>query len=131
MKRFGPGLLIMAAFIGPGTVTTASAAGANYGFALLWALLFSVVATIVLQEMAARLGLVTGKGLADALRTTFNNKVFANLSIVLVVLAIGFGNAAYESGNIAGSSLGLAAITLGMVRFGGGNCFRLAGIWSV
>jgi NRAMP (natural resistance-associated macrophage protein)-like metal ion transporter len=101
----------MAAFIGPGTVTTASAAGANYGFALLWALLFSVVATIVLQEMAARLGLVTGKGLADALRTTFNNKVFANLSIVLVVLAIGFGNAAYESGNIAGSSLGLAAIT--------------------
>ena len=89
MKRFGPGLLIMAAFIGPGTVTTASAAGANYGFALLWALLFSVVATIVLQEMAARLGLVTGKGLADALRTTFNNKVFANLSIVLVVLAIG------------------------------------------
>jgi NRAMP (natural resistance-associated macrophage protein)-like metal ion transporter len=111
VKRFGPGLLIMAAFIGPGTVTTASAAGANYGFALLWALLFSVVATIVLQEMAARLGLVTGKGLADALRTTFNNKVFANLSIVLVVLAIGFGNAAYESGNIAGSSLGLAAIT--------------------
>ncbi len=63
MKLFGPDLLVMAAFIGPGTVATASKAGAHYGFALLWALLFSVMATMVLQEMAARLGLVTGKGL--------------------------------------------------------------------
>ena len=42
----------MAAFIGPGTVTTASKAGAEYGFALMWALLFSVLATLVLQELA-------------------------------------------------------------------------------
>ena len=76
MKRVGPGFMVMAAFIGPGTVITASKAGAQYGFALMWTLLFSVVATLVLQEMAARLGLVTGKGLSQALRTSFNNRFF-------------------------------------------------------
>jgi manganese transport protein len=111
MKRVGPGLLVMAAFIGPGTVTTASKAGAQYGFALMWALLFSILATLVLQEMAARLGLVTGKGLSEALRTSFDNRFFSMMATVLVILAIGFGNAAYESGNIAGASMGLAAIT--------------------
>jgi hypothetical protein len=56
---FGPGFLVTAAFIGPGTVTTASTAGANFGFALVWTLVFSIAATIVLQEMSARLGTVT------------------------------------------------------------------------
>jgi Mn2+/Fe2+ NRAMP family transporter len=108
---FGPGILVTAAFIGPGTVTTASIAGANYGFALLWALLFSVIATIILQEMAARLGLVTREGLAEALRATFSGSWLGGAAIVLVVAAIGVGNAAYEAGNIAGASLGLAALT--------------------
>ncbi len=72
MKKFGPALLITAAFIGPGTVTTATLAGGNYGFALVWALLFSVIATFVLQEMASRLGLVTGSGLAEAIRNQFS-----------------------------------------------------------
>jgi Mn2+/Fe2+ NRAMP family transporter len=103
--------MVMAAFIGPGTVITASKAGAQYGFALMWTLLFSVLATLVLQEMAARLGLVTGKGLSQALRTSFNNRFFRLLAIILVILAIGFGNAAYESGNISGASMGLEAIT--------------------
>ncbi|GAB3093748.1 divalent metal cation transporter [Aestuariicella hydrocarbonica] len=111
MRKFGPGLLVMAAFIGPGTVTTASNAGAQYGFALLWALLFSIVATMVLQEMAARLGLVSGQGLAQALRTTFANPLFSRLAVILVVAAIGFGNAAYESGNISGTSMALANVT--------------------
>mgnify|MGYP001812654658 CR=1 FL=1 len=111
MKRIGPGLLVMAAFIGPGTVTTASKAGAEYGFALMWALLFSVLATLVLQEMAARLGLVTGQGLSQALRESFDNPLFRILAVALVILAIGCGNAAYESGNIAGAAMGLAAIT--------------------
>ena len=76
MRRMGPGLMVMAAFIGPGTVITASKAGAQYGFALMWALLFSVIATLVLQEMAARLGLVTGEGLSEALRSSFSNRFF-------------------------------------------------------
>ncbi len=103
--RFGPGLLVTAAFIGPGTITTASAAGAGFGFALLWALVFSVLATAVLQEMAARLGLVTREGLAQAMRSTFSNPWLGKGSVLLVVAAIGFGNAAYEAGNIAGAAL--------------------------
>ena len=111
MKHFGPGLLVTAAFIGPGTITTASTAGANYGFTLLWALLFSVLATWVLQEMAARLGLVTGEGLSQALRTAFNHPVLKLATIMLVVAAIGFGNAAYEAGNIAGAAIGAQSLT--------------------
>ncbi|MGK7311468.1 MAG: divalent metal cation transporter, partial [Candidatus Longimicrobiales bacterium M2_2A_002] len=66
--RIGPGAVVAAAFIGPGTVTTATLAGAGYGYTLLWALTFSLLATLVLQEMAARLGLVTGEGLGEAVR---------------------------------------------------------------
>ncbi|MEM1111361.1 MAG: Nramp family divalent metal transporter [Pseudomonadota bacterium] len=108
--QFGPGLLVTAAFIGPGTVTTASAAGANFGFALAWALLFSVFATAVLQEMAARVGLVTRQSLAEAMRASFGNPLFGRLAVVLVVAAIGLGNAAYEAGNIAGAALALTSL---------------------
>jgi manganese transport protein len=109
--RFGPGILITAAFIGPGTITTASAAGASYGFALLWALLFSIFATIVLQEMAARLGLVTRMGLAEAMRSSFKSAWLGKAAVILIVAAIGFGNAAYEAGNIAGAALALASVS--------------------
>lgn len=110
-NRFGPGILVTAAFIGPGTITTASSAGANFGFALLWALVFSIFATIILQEMSARLGLVTREGLAEAMRSTFHSQLFGGFSVLLVVAAVGFGNAAYEAGNIAGASLAIASVT--------------------
>lgn len=109
LKKLGPGILVTAAFIGPGTITTASAAGANFGLALLWTLLFSVVATIVLQEMAARLGLVSGAGLADALRVSFHGPTRV-LVIALILIAIAFGNAAYQAGNVIGASMGLETV---------------------
>ncbi|WP_062569170.1 Nramp family divalent metal transporter [Pseudoalteromonas arabiensis] len=108
--RLGPGLLVTAAFIGPGTITTASVAGANFGFALIWTLLFSVIATILLQSMAARLGVATGHDLASALRTTIQTPVFKALAAILVISAIGIGSAAYEAGNLTGASLGLQEI---------------------
>ena len=110
-RTFGPGLLVTAAFIGPGTVTTASQAGAGFGVAIAWALVFAVVATIVLQEMSARLGLVTREGLGEALRSTFTSRGPRTLAALLVVAAIGLGNAAFEMGNIAGAALGLQALT--------------------
>jgi manganese transport protein len=110
-RRFGPGLLVTAAFIGPGTVTTASIAGADFGFALVWALVFSIGAAMVLQEMSARLGIVSREGLGEALRTTFRNPVVAIGVAVLVVAAIAFGNAAFQTGNVVGASLGLEALT--------------------
>ena len=87
--RFGPGLVVTAAFIGPGTITTASIAGARFGFSLLWSIVFAVVATIVLQEMAARLGLISGLGPGEALRSTFDRPWMTAASIALVVIAIG------------------------------------------
>lgn len=110
MKKFGPGLLVAAAFIGPGTITTASVAGANFGYTLLWALLFSVIATILLQTMAARLALVSGQGLAPALRANINQPLLKYLAIFLVISAIGIGSAAYEAGNLSGASLGLQGL---------------------
>jgi Mn2+/Fe2+ NRAMP family transporter len=111
LKTMGPAAIVTAAFIGPGTVTTASIAGANYGYALIWAMVFSVFATIILQEMAARLGIITRKGLGEALREQFENPVAKMISIFLVVSAIGIGCAAYETGNILGGALGLQAVT--------------------
>lgn len=108
--RPGPGALVTAAFIGPGTITTCSLAGANYGYALLWGLLFSVIATIVLQEMSARLGIITQDGLGEALRREFASPLGKLLTAVLVISAITIGNAAFETGNILGSSLGLSSL---------------------
>lgn len=111
LKNLGPGLLVTAAFIGPGTVTTASVSGANFGFVLLWVIIFSILATIILQEMTCRLGIVSRAGLGEALRTTFRNPILSIIAGFLVVAAITFGNAAFETGNIIGASIGLEAIT--------------------
>jgi len=107
----GPGLLVAAAFIGPGTIVTASRAGSSYGMTLLWAVLFSAVATAVLQEMAARVGLVSRRGLSEAIRESFTSPAARLLSLGLVAVAITFGNAAYETGNLLGASLGLEILT--------------------
>lgn len=104
---FGPALLVTAAFIGPGTVTAASIAGANYGFSLIWAVAFSVVATVVLQEMAARLGIVSGAGLAQAIRDSIQHPVARGFALFLVLGAILFGNSAYQTGNLVGAAAGL------------------------
>ncbi len=111
LKTIGPGAMVAAAFIGPGTVTTASVTGAEFGYALLWTIVFSIIATIVLQEMSARLGLVSGEGLGEALRERFDNQFVQYVSVFLVVGAIGVGTAAYEAGNILGGAAGLATIT--------------------
>ena len=108
---FGPGLLVTAAFVGPGTIATASRAGAEFGYALVWGLVFSVIATIVLQEMAVRAAIVRNQGLSSILRDALGGTVFGQITLLLVVLAIGGGNAAYESGNIAGATLALASVS--------------------
>ena len=111
MRRFGPGMLVAAAFIGPGTVTTASIAGANFGFVLMWALLLSIIVTFVLQEMSSRLGIVSGLGLSEALRSSINNYFLRAFLMILIVSALGIGNAAFEVGNITGAAIGLSQIS--------------------
>ncbi len=111
IKNIGPGALIAAAFIGPGTVTACTLAGANYGYTLLWALLFATVATIILQEMSARLGLVTQQGLGETLRIMLNQSVWKWPLFSLIMVALYLGNAAYEAGNLSGAALGIQALT--------------------
>lgn len=108
LKKIGPGAIVAAAFIGPGTVTTATISGASYGFTLLWAILFSVFATYILQEMSARLGLIAQMGVGEAIRVKLNKGIIKILATVLVVSAILVGNAAYEAGNISGAALGVS-----------------------
>ncbi len=108
---FGPGFLVTAAFIGPGTVTTCSLAGANFGYALIFALVFAVITTIILQGMTGRLSLGSGLDLAQSLRGHSQNRWIRILFTILTLSSITLGCAAYEAGNIIGGSLGMDLIT--------------------
>lgn len=105
--KIGPAFMVTAAFIGPGTVITTTMAGTNFGYALVWALVFSVLATIVLQGMTARLGIISQQGLAENILATMPNVPLKVVSGLLIVSAIVIGNGAYQGGNIAGASLGI------------------------
>jgi len=103
--------VISAAFIGPGTVTTAASAGSRFGGSLLWALVFSTLACLVLQEAAARLTVVSGLDLGQALRASDARAARGVAVLVLVLGAIVLGCAAYEAGNILGGAAGGALAT--------------------
>ncbi len=109
-RDIGPGALIAAAFIGPGTVTLCTIAGASFGYSLIWAILLSIFSTIVLQEMSLRIGLITKMNLAEVIRINIKSKFINRLFLVLIICSILIGNAAYEAGNITGASLGISAI---------------------
>lgn len=109
-KNIGPGTLVAAAFIGPGTVTLCTLAGVNFGFNLLWAMVLSIIATIVLQEMAARLGIISQKGLSEVIKSEIKNPLVNRLMMILILSAIVVGNASYEAGNISGGILGLETV---------------------
>tara|TARA_Y200000002_G_scaffold89357_1_gene71774 strand:+ start:2802 stop:3992 length:1191 start_codon:yes stop_codon:yes gene_type:complete len=108
-RDIGPGVLIAAAFIGPGTVTLCTIAGASFGYTLIWAIILSIFSTIVLQEMSLRIGLITKMNLAEVVRTNIKSKLINRLFLVLIISSILIGNAAYEAGNITGASLGISA----------------------
>jgi len=109
-KKFGPGLLIAAAFVGPGTLAMCTLAGARFGYALIWALFVSIMATIILQGMAARIGLVTQRGLVDVVRRELRTPWIRKAVLLVVLGAILVGNAAYQAGNIGGAVLGLGQL---------------------
>lgn len=119
-KNIGPGTLIAAAFIGPGTVTLCTLAGVNFGFNLLWAMLLSIIATIVLQEMAARLGVISQKGLSEVIREEIKTPFLRQFITILILSAVVIGNASYEAGNISGGILGLESV-LGNYSFSFGE----------
>lgn len=100
-----------AAFIGPGTVASCSMAGAQFGYALIFALVFATVTTIILQQMTGRLSLGSKYDLGQALREFPQSRLTKGIFAILTLSSITFGCAAYEAGNIIGGSLGLEMVT--------------------
>ena len=112
VKALGPGILVVGSFIGPGTITSATRAGATYGYSLLWTVIFSVIAVIVMQEMAARLGIVTQNGLAEELVKELSDRPPLKWAmIILVASAIVLGGMAYMGGDLTGTAIGISALT--------------------
>ncbi|MDD4900204.1 MAG: Nramp family divalent metal transporter [Candidatus Omnitrophica bacterium] len=112
IKKYWKAIVIFLALMGPGIITgsvdndaggitTYSVAGAVYGYKLLWTLIPAFIALAVVQEMNARMGIVTGKGLADLIRENFGVKV--TFFIFLGLLAADIGNTATEFAGVAGS----------------------------
>jgi Mn2+/Fe2+ NRAMP family transporter len=109
-KNIGPGPLVAAAFIGPGTVTLCTLVGARYKFDLLWAILLSIGAAIILQGMAVRIGIIGQKSIIEVLRSELKSPLIRNMILILIFGAIIIGNTAYEAGNISGAALGLETL---------------------
>ncbi len=105
-KNIGPGVIVTSAFIGPGTVTLCILSGVEYGYSLIWCIIFSIIATCYLQEISSRLGIISRKGLSEVL-IDIDNKLIRKIAISFIFLSLFIGNTAYESGNISGTSMGL------------------------
>lgn len=106
--------MISAAFIGPGTVTTAASSGAGYGYTLIWALIFSTLACYILQETSARITVVSGKNLGQSMRHVYGGTVSGKMLIYLSLAAIIIGCAAFEAGNILGAAAGISLVFPGL-----------------
>jgi len=111
-RRWRTSIFLFLAVLGPGFITanvdndsggilTYSAAGATYGYSLLWTMIPITLALIVVQEMCARMGVVTGKGLSDLIREEFGLRITFVMMILLVV--VNFGNVITEFIGIASS----------------------------
>src|SRR3974377_571312 len=119
IRRWKTRILIFMAVVGPGFITanvdndaggitTYSQAGAQFGYMLLWTMIPTTVALIVVQEMAARMGAVTGKGLSDLIREEFGLRAtFVTMAILSVA---DFGNIAAEFAGLA-SGMGVFGVS--------------------
>ena len=110
LENIGPGPLVAAAFIGPGTVTLCTLAGVAFGFQLLWAIILSIGASIVLQGMAVRIGIIGRKSIIEVVREEIEIPWARTFVLILIFGAIMIGNTAYEAGNISGAALGLETL---------------------
>ncbi|MEQ1949437.1 MAG: Nramp family divalent metal transporter [Bryobacteraceae bacterium] len=108
LSILGPGFITANVDNDPGGILTYSQAGAKYGYTLLWTLIPTTLALIVIQEMAARMGAVTGKGLSDLIREEFGLR--ATFFTMAVLSVADLGNIAAEFAGIA-SGMGVFGVT--------------------
>jgi len=109
--RTGTSSIIVAAFVGPGTVLTCASAGVDFGYELAWVLVFAIVATFVLQSYTAGTGILARRGLGEAIRAELAGRRIRRVAIGLVVLGLWVGTAAFELGNLIGAASGITALT--------------------
>lgn len=111
IKSSGPAAIITSAFIGPGTVIVSTKVGVTFGYDLVWAVVFAVIALMILMEMAARIAIISKKDLVEASCDVFpKNKrweMFIRFLMLIAVLTVCF---AFQTGNLTGGSLGLQYI---------------------
>jgi len=108
LSILGPGFITANVDNDPGGILTYSQAGAKFGYALLWTLIPTTIALIVVQEMAARMGAVTGKGLSDLIREEFGLRA---TFVTMAILSIAdFGNIAAEFAGMA-SGMGVFGVS--------------------
>ena len=101
LALLGPGIITANVDNDAGGIATYSLAGADYGLTLLWTMLPTTVALVVVQEMCARMGAVTGKGLSDLIRESFGVKI--TFYVMIALLLTNLGNAISEFAGIAAS----------------------------
>lgn len=112
LKNMGPAAIITSAFIGPGTITTATLVGVKFQYALLWAVVFSGIALIVLMEMSSRIAIASHKNVIDAaIALKPESRGWRLFVQIFVGLAVGISCFAFQSGNEIGASAGLQDIT--------------------
>ena len=112
LKNMGPAAIITSAFIGPGTITTATLVGVKFQYALLWAVVFSGIALIVMMEMSSRIAIVSQKNVIDAAIALKPESHGWRLFVqIFVGLAVGISCFAFQAGNEIGASAGLQDIT--------------------
>ena len=122
LKNMGPAAIITSAFIGPGTITTATLVGVKFQYALLWAVVFSGIALIVLMEMSSRIAIASHKNVIDAaIALKPESRGWRLFVQIFVGLAVGISCFAFQSGNEIGASAGLhpGAGHTGIVSGGG------------
>jgi len=107
MRNLGTSSLVVAAFVGPGTVLTCAAAGVGFSYSLGWVLIFATAAVFVLQTFTAGTGILAQKGLGEAIREVSSERWFRLPLIALVVVGLWIGTAAFETGNLIGASAGM------------------------
>ena len=119
LKRWRIRILLFLAVLGPGFITanvdndsggilTYSQAGAQYGYSLLWTMIPITISLIVVQEMCARMGVVTGKGLSDLIREEFGLRLTFLVMVALVVV---------NYTNVVAEFIGIAGIAAAVPRY--------------
>jgi NRAMP (natural resistance-associated macrophage protein)-like metal ion transporter len=108
--RTGTSSLVVAAFVGPGTVLTCASAGADFGYSLGWVLVFATATAFVLQSLTASTGILARRGLGEAIRAELEDARLRRAVTGLVVVGLWVGCAAFEFGNLLGAASGITAL---------------------